>query len=148
MKHLITFILAVFSSAVSAADIFHLPYTKHFAECERVCPNKTGNGFNEQNYSTGIEHKKYIGFVMYNSHNRPSLLLGRMFSKIHNPYIKTFTVIGGATGYDNVYTTFLGIAPTAYVGIDLHPKHNKWGVVITKIPTPTGVMAIGFRLAL
>jgi len=145
MKTLIT-ILALLSTQAFALDAFYLPYTKHLAPCYEECPYT--DRYNEENHVIGATNGKYSAFVMKNSYNKWGVFFGKQWTRDLNKNIRGFATVGGVTGYSDVSKNVLGIAAAGYVGLDLHTSSDRWGFVITAIPSPEGMFNIGFRLSL
>lgn len=144
-KTLLLITALIISTQSAALDLFYLPYTQHLAPCYEECIN---GEYREDNHVTGVTTGKYAAFVMQNSHDKFSVFAGKQWTRSLNKNIRTFATIGGVTGYADVSKNVFGIAPAGYVGVDLHPSHDRWGVVFTAIPTPQGIFNLGFRLTL
>lgn len=133
-------------------DTWDCPYiTKHEPEydgynfCETNCKTTYSGEFRERHPLIGYSTGKYTGFIMTNSFNRTSVVLLRDFSTELGPYIRPSASIGIATGYDEFYPEIaLGpIIPVALVSFDIHPKSDKFGLVISILPTK--VISAGLR---
>jgi len=145
MKLLIAILMITYSAQSLAIDAFYLPFTKHFSECLYTCDS---GKYNESNHVTGISGDKYTAFVMNNSYNKLGVFVGRKLSLDYNEYITGFAVAGLVTGYGNVMPTYKGIGTMGYVGVDIHKKGSKYGLIITSLPVKEGVINIGFRYSL
>lgn len=157
-------------------DVFYLPFTKHFTECKRkkclnvrvekewhsyaetfndgtsgyrnVLETRYRGDYREDNHVIGITNRGYSAFVMKNSYNRWSAFLGIQYSYDTTVNIRGFATVGLATGYSHVTASVLGLSPSVYLGVDLHPSNDQWGIIITGIPSHDGVVNVGFRVTI
>lgn len=119
-------------------------WSNHQGPCDRSsCPYE--NKYNETHNLIGYIDDSISYGYMKNSWNNDSVFVAKVWDKDINTYIRSHLVVGVATGYKDYIPLSLGpLAFVGYMGIDIHPKHDKFGIMLSVIPGE--VLAIGFRI--
>lgn len=144
IKHLlfaVAFIAVCSASIVANADDLLLgQYTRHDdrfypKECNQDGKYVCDFRIKDEHPLIGINANGYTVFVMENSYERPSLSVLRTFDYDLTSNVRAYFSAGIVTGYDNkLDITWHGITPAFYPGLDIHPSHDKWGIMITIVP--------------
>lgn len=145
-------LLGQLSHHLSECDIADCPYvTKHEPEydgynfCQENCETTYTGEFRERHPLIGYSTGKYTAFIMTNSFNKTSVVALRNFSTNLGPYLRPTFSAGIATGYEDSYSDIaIGpIIPVGLLSLDIHPKNDKFGLVVSWVPTK--VISAGLR---
>lgn len=144
MKYLFAMIVLLACQFANAGDLLLGEYTHHFQEyqcdgCDR---------FRDSHPLIGYASEKYAAFYMRNSYDKDSLVALRTFKYDTGAYVRPFAAVGVATGYSEFLPDLSahGLTAVAYVGVDFHPKSDKWGVMINCVPGQ--FVGVGLRFSL
>jgi hypothetical protein len=103
--------------------------------------------YNGNNYLIGcVTDEDTVFAVFENSYYDPSVLVARSYKDYDfSPYITPYVVVGVVAGYKDHLTVHVGpLAPYGFVGVDIHPASNKYGIMIDTIGVIT---SIGVRVS-
>jgi hypothetical protein len=143
MKYLILTLLMAFSTISAADDLLVGQFTKH----ARPYQSAGGPEFKKFQPLIGLKTENYAFIAMENSFEKPSVLILRIWDVDLTSNIRPFVAGGIGTGYDDVHgARFKGISALGYLGVDLHPDSDKFGIMITYAPDT--FIGLGLRFAL
>lgn len=123
----------------SAADLligqitYHFDKVPNWEECrngDRPCMKE----FNDNQELIGISTDKWTFIYMHqNSIREKSFIAARTYKIGFNEYLSPYIAIGAATGYSDVYPniSYEKLTVVGYAGIDIHPKSDNVGLLIT-----------------
>jgi hypothetical protein len=134
MKYVSALLFCIlFSDVAYCDDILIGQKTYHFNEEPISVYNK---GLNNDHYLIGYKRGDYTIIAMENSYYEFSLVGLYTKSTEFNDYIRPFAAIGLATGYEDfVPKQSIGpVTAVGYLGLDLHPKNDRIGIVISWVP--------------
>lgn len=91
---------------------------------------------NESQELIGVSTDKWALVYMHqNSLRERSFILTRKWDRDWGRYVRPYVAIGVATGYEKLeLPDALGLTPVGYLGLDLHPKNDRFGLVVTWVP--------------
>lgn len=157
MKYLFLIVM-LFSLPSVAGDLLLGQYSYHFDKCvDKECPNQhlvernyhtTGEGsiceFGCERYEgryrdthplIGYTNRTYTAFIMKNSFDKTSIVVMRNFTYDWTKNLRPAASIGLATGYDEYLPSWGKITPMGVFSIDIHPASDKYGLIISTVPT-------------
>ena len=108
-------------------------YEEQDGKCDEGCYRVVGE-YREAHPLIGYSNGKYAVIAMINSFDNPSVVVLRNFSYDLNPYIRPAASIGIGTGYDHMSGSVGPLTALGYFTLDLHPKHDRFGLVISYAP--------------
>lgn len=142
-------IVAVFimaSREAKATDLLVGGYTQHFykPDTEFGSPVKE---FNTNTYLLGVKYGNFSAVTYQNSYYRQSYGVYGEFGPDVNANLNMAIVGGLVSGYRGTDMPMWGeLSPVVYAKFDVHPSHNKWGVVLAV--APRHFVSINFRVKL
>lgn len=147
-------ICTIVTAPVSAADLLLGQRTYHFAPTANWDECKDGSvacrePFNDSQELIGLANDKWAVLYMHqNSVRERSFVVARTFKTDWGRYVRPYAAVGAATGYASLYDQWSvgDVTPMGYFGVDLHPSHDKYGVLITW--QPTCFIGAGLRIRL
>ncbi len=144
MKYLILVLALITANVCQATELLLGQLTYHF---ETYQHGDSGPKFNEEHALVGLKGDKYAIIAMDNSFDKFSILAVRVWEKDFTKNIRGFAAAGLSTGYADDVPDFTrwGLTPMAYVGFDLHPSSDKYGLTFTANPSFVG---LGLRTTL
>lgn len=133
-------VLTIFAIALSprtwSADLLVGHVTQHFDDCLGDTGKTDCIEPNDQQRLIGIASREWaVLYIPENSASRKSFLILRKFSTDWGPYLRPYVSIGLSTGYEGIaLQDFGGITPTGYLSLDIHPRSDRFGVLINWLP--------------
>lgn len=130
MKIIILVGLLMLCAVASADDLLLGQQTYHFkTPCD-------GCEFRDSHPLIGYATEKYAVIAMINSYDHESILALRTFKKDFTPNLRGITSVGVGTGYYREMPDIsVGkVTVMAYLGVDIHPASDKFGLLITYVP--------------
>lgn len=132
-----------------ALDLLVGQRTHHFHSCwnweqeGRPC-----EGVNESQELIGLSTDRWALVYMHqNSLREEAFILTRKWDRDWGQYLRPYVAIGVATGYEELgLPGVAGLTPVGYLGLDLHPRADKLGLVVTWVPE--GFVGLGLRVKL
>jgi len=110
------------------------------AEGKEVC-----QPVNESQELIGLRKGKYsLLYLHQNSLREKSLIAVRTWEYDLTPNIRPWAAAGLATGYDKLTKIGGVLTPVGYLGLDLHPKSDRFGFLVTWVPE--SFAGIGLRI--
>jgi hypothetical protein len=135
-----------------AADLLIGQYTHHFYSASNWDECKDGSNecldFNDSQELIGLAGEKWsIVYMHQNSVREKSIVVTRVFKVDFGSRVRGFAAAGLGTGYEKHYEKIseYGLTPVGYLGLDLHPKNDKAGLIITW--SPDCFIGIGSRVS-
>ena len=127
----------------------HVTYHFHDYANEKYCANGTEAclSFNDKQKLIGYAGEKYaIVYIPENSVKRESFIATRLYRYELNNNLRPYAAIGISTGYYRIYQdiSYEKITPVGYFGVDIHPKSDKFGLMINW--SPDGFIGAGLRI--
>lgn len=97
--------------------------------------------YESNNYLLGcITSNDHIVAVFRNSYDDPTALGGWVWRTNElSSYVTPYLVLGTVVGYKDHLVHVGPFSPYGFVGIDLHPQDNKFGVMISTVGTITSI---------
>jgi len=104
-----------------------------------------GPEFRDKHALIGYSTENYTFIAMKNSFDKNSLVALRTFHKDFNSNFRGYASIGVATGYSKYIDESVGdLSPVGYFNLDIHPRSNRFGLVVTYAPDV--FVGVGVRL--
>lgn len=131
MKFLLVLLLAISTNA-HAFELLLGEYTYHFHDQVK----KGRPAFKSEHPLIGIGTDKYTFIAMENSYNEFSAVVLRTYKYNLNAYFRGALSGGIATGYEDSPSKIKqdGVILVGYASLDIHPRHDKYGLTITFAP--------------
>jgi hypothetical protein len=90
---------------------------------------------NETQELIGISTEKYtLIYIHQNSLREKSVIAVRTWKSDLTKNIRPWAAAGVATGYDKIEKIGSELTPAGYLGVDIHPDSDKFGLVVTWVP--------------
>lgn len=101
--------------------------------------------YNDSQELIGLRKGKYsVLYLHQNSLRERSLIAVRTWEYDLTPNIRPWTAAGFGTGYDKVDKIGGVLTPVGYLGLDLHPKSDRFGLLVTWVPE--SFVGLGLRI--
>lgn len=103
--------------------------------------------YNNNNYLVGcVTEDEHLVAVFENSYEKTTVLVAHTWKdNSYSPYVSPYLVLGVASGYKDHLAHVGPLSPYGFVGLDIHPVNNKYGLMIS---TAFTVTSVGVRFAL
>jgi hypothetical protein len=147
--------LASGNESKSSIDLLLGQQTYHFHEYwnEDFCTVTGGEQecqpHNDSQELIGAHYSNYsLVYLRQNSLREESFILTRVWDYDLNPWIRPWAAAGFASGYEKVVRLpkYKGLVPMGYFGLDLHPSHDRFGLLATWLPD--SFVGVGLRVKL
>lgn len=102
--------------------------------------------YNDNNYLLGcITESGYVTAVFENSYHDTALVVMRKWQYDKwSPYISPYVAMGAALGYRDHIAHVGPLSPYGFLGVDIHPVDNRFGVMISTVGATT-TLGVRFR---
>lgn len=103
--------------------------------------------YDNANYLLGcVTDEGHVAAVFENSYSNTAVLVGHRWQyNSWSEYVSPYLVLGVATGYKDHMAHVGAFSPYGFVGVDIHPADNSYGLMISTVGSVTSV---GMRFAL
>jgi len=101
--------------------------------------------FNDSQELIGVNTDKYsLIYIHQNSLREKSIIAVRTWKSDLTKNVRPWASAGVATGYDKLDKIGAKLTPVGYLGVDVHPDSDKFGLVVTWVPE--SFVGVGFRV--
>jgi hypothetical protein len=119
----------------------------NWEDCGTQVGQEVCQPYNDSQELIGLRKGKYsLLYIHQNSLREKSLLFVRTWEYDLTPNVRPWSAAGLGTGYDKVKKVGGTLTPVGYLGLDLHPKSDRFGLLVTWVPE--SFVGLGLRVRL